>query len=166
MLPLGHVGVNFMVLNLFRRMRSRRNLTLLVLGSLLPDIIDKPLGLLMFHGFGNGRLIAHTLMFNLAILAIVLAFKRDLVIVPTASLLHLIEDRMWREPKILFYPFMGDFPKKPVVPWYVRIERIVQAYHDPTILLSDLLGAILLIVFVGCIAKQQKEFKDKRSAPK
>jgi len=151
-------------MKVFGRIRTRRDLALLILGSLLPDMVDKPLGFMIFHGFGNGRLIAHTLIFNLTILAIVLAFRRDLLIVPVASLLHLIEDRMWREPKILFYPFLGDIPVKPVVSWDERIMRIIQAYHNPTILLSDALGMIILLI--GCMAIQQKRFKDKRSAPK
>ena len=77
MLPLGHIGVNYVLINIFKRTKTRRDLFLLVVGSLLPDIIDKPLGLILYHGFGNGRLYAHTLLFNVSMLLIILIFRRD-----------------------------------------------------------------------------------------
>jgi len=159
MLPLGHIGVNFIIL--FRMIKNRRNFILLIIGSLLPDIIDKPLGLTIYHGFGNGRLIAHTLIFNLVLLLLIFVFKRKLLIIPIASFLHLIEDEMWKDPIILFYPFFGDFPKKPIVPLDKRLRTILNAYRNPSILFSDALGLALLLFFVGYLTKHQKKFKIK-----
>ena len=156
MLPLGHIGVNYVLINIFKRTKTRRDLFLLVVGSLLPDIIDKPLGLILYHGFGNGRLYAHTLLFNVSMLLIILIFRRDWFVLPIASLLHLVEDQMWKQPKILFYPFLGNFPKKPVLSLDERLKRILQAYHDPTILLSDSLGALILLVLIYLIRRQKK----------
>lgn len=157
MLPLGHIGVNFVIL--FRMVKTKRDFILLIIGSLLPDIIDKPLGLIVYHGFGNGRLIAHTLIFNLVLFLLIFIFKRRLLIIPIASFLHLIGDKMWKEPKILFYPFLGDFPKKPIISLDGRLRTILNAYHNPIILFSDALGFTLLLFSVGYLMKHQKKFK-------
>ncbi|MFP3975182.1 MAG: hypothetical protein ACLFVK_03050, partial [Dehalococcoidia bacterium] len=42
-----------------------------LIGSMLPDIIDKPLGIYIFtETFSNGRIYAHTLLFFLVLLLI------------------------------------------------------------------------------------------------
>ena len=42
------------------------DIRLLLIGSLLPDIIDKPVGQLIFREtFSNGRIFSHTLLFLL-----------------------------------------------------------------------------------------------------
>jgi len=97
-----------------------------------------------FQSFGNGRLIAHSL-FNLIFLVIFVAFRSELsqrlkgnaMILPLGSILHLVEDRMWKEPAILFYPFMGSIPLKPPLSLFERIQRIMNAYRDAYILTSE-----------------------------
>lgn len=66
MWPLGHLGVSYILLTLSARYTregppSRRTTVVLAVGSLLPDLIDKPLA----WGFDlvpNGRSLAHSLL--------------------------------------------------------------------------------------------------------
>jgi len=95
--PLGHVGITLLLGKwLSKRLNKKWNLRLIVLGSILPDLIDKPLGIL---GFGGGRFISHTLLFTLA-----LVVKKELFF---GSLVHLLLDRMWENPQILLFPILG-----------------------------------------------------------
>lgn len=160
MLPLGHIGVNFIVISLFNRIDTRKKFLYLLFGSLLPDIIDKPLGFIIFGGFGNGRLIAHTLLFNVLLLLLILAIsikkdKRDLLIIPIASSLHLVEDEMWKLPKVLFYPFLGDIPLKPIIPLEERLRRILLAYTNPKVLISDILGSLIILFIIYKISHKK-----------
>ena len=91
MLPPAHILVNCIILFPFARKKPRR-FAYIAFGSVLPDLIDKPLGFLIYHSFGNGRLIAHTLLFNVSLLAICLYLDKDYWLIGVASMLHLVED--------------------------------------------------------------------------
>lgn len=85
---------------------------LLALGSILPDIIDKPLWLFVLpEALDATRLIAHTLWFPILLLigwrlgaARGLNFLLPLGI---GSALHLVLDGMFTMPATLLWPFMG-----------------------------------------------------------
>ena len=55
MFPIGHIGISVSVGRLFRF-----NLAVVAFTAILPDLVDKPLWLL---GVGEGRFIAHSLLF-------------------------------------------------------------------------------------------------------
>jgi hypothetical protein len=88
--------------------------------SLLPDVIDKPLGRIIFKSrFDSGRIFGHTLLLNVALLCVLFFMrgraKRLFVLVPISSLLHLAEDGVWSTPKVFWWPFFGTtFPKDPL----------------------------------------------------
>ncbi|WP_418888745.1 metal-dependent hydrolase [Methanothrix soehngenii] len=68
----------------------------LALGSILPDIIDKPLGLLLFGTPNMGRTFAHTLLFLLILGAISLRLRDiRLASLTWGVFIHLILDSMW-----------------------------------------------------------------------
>jgi membrane-bound metal-dependent hydrolase YbcI (DUF457 family) len=85
------------------------DIRLLALGSMFPDIIDKPLE---FIGFGSGRSITHTLLITLVVLLtglfVFLNYKQTGVLAIAIGMVsHLIIDSMWRTPEILFWPLYG-----------------------------------------------------------
>ena len=98
--------------------RIRLDYRIILSGSLLPDVIDKPLGLFLLPNLldFNGRTIGHTLVFNLVLLAIgVLILKArghyTLLVLALSSSGHLLLDQMWHTPQTLFWPFLGwGFP--------------------------------------------------------
>jgi hypothetical protein len=88
---------------------------LVILGSILPDLIDKPVFLL----FGNytalsGRDYAHTLLFNLILLTggllLMQRGKSWLLVISVSSFIHLLLDRIWEMPKVILWPLLGPMP--------------------------------------------------------
>ncbi len=86
----------------------------LALGSLLPDMLDKPLGLILAADLvGNGtRSVGHTLVFALALLAAAgaatVAFRRAFpMALALAAAGHLALDSMWNHARILLWPLYG-----------------------------------------------------------
>ena len=70
MFIFGHIGITlgifFGLEILVPKFRVITDPTFLAIGALLPDLIDKPLGRVIFaHGIANGRIIGHTLFFSL-----------------------------------------------------------------------------------------------------
>lgn len=91
---------------------KRQDLRLLLLGSLLPDIIDKPVGHFFFREtLSNGRIYSHTLLFLLIIsLGGYLLYRRGhlwLVTLAIGTFWHLILDEIWLSPRTLLWPFFG-----------------------------------------------------------
>jgi len=92
---------------------------LVLLGSMLPDIIDKPVGVYLFGGtFDNGRIFCHTLLSLLIVLSIGLYRYRRYAVTGMLALAfgcgtHLIFDEIWNTPRTLFWPILGaSFPGK------------------------------------------------------
>lgn len=122
MLLFGHIGVTlgiFFGLEIFiPRLRTIIDPKYLAIGALLPDLVDKPLGRVIFAStLENGRIIGHTLLFPLifSLIGLYLYKKRgDLRVISLSigTVFHLMEDQMWASPKTLFWPFLGlRFPK-------------------------------------------------------
>ena len=87
---------------------------LVMLGSLLPDLLDRTLGLWLVPEIFNptDRMFAHTLLFPVLLLVfslIILGFtgSRGPLVLPLASAGHLLIDRMWEAPQTLFWPLYG-----------------------------------------------------------
>src|SRR5512140_2459711 len=103
MLLFDHLGLTIAT----ARFMSKANLTFLALGSMLPDIIDKPLGLIAFGSPSMGRTFAHTFLFLLLIAALSI-YTRDMRLKSLywGLLAHLTLDSMWNSPVILLWPIL------------------------------------------------------------
>lgn len=95
---------------------DRMDLRLLLVGALLPDVIDTPLGLAGFGTFGGVRLFSHTILFaSVVMTVVVLATRRGRprkrwMPLAIGILTHLVLDAMWTDPETLLWPFLGfDF---------------------------------------------------------
>ena len=122
MLLFGHIGVTlgvFIGLGILDpQLKNIIDPKYLVIGALLPDLIDKPLGMVIFSSIlASGRIIGHTLLLSISILLIGLYLydkRRDIRIISLAlgSFFHLMEDQIWEEPRTLLWPLFGwSFPK-------------------------------------------------------
>ncbi len=84
----------------FTSLAGRIDIRLLLGASLLPDIIDKPLGLLFFRDtFSNSRLFGHTLLFVVVIFLAGLYLYRSrgrlwLLVLAFGAFAHLVFDQM------------------------------------------------------------------------
>ena len=118
-------------LHLARVMGNHRMLALATLGSIIPDLVDKPLGYLVYGDIlGHGRLYLHTLLFLLVlaclgVLAMHLYRSNVLALVTGLTGLHQVMDFMWLTPVTWFYPFLGAFPTEAPVDlggWLLALE--------------------------------------------
>lgn len=89
------------------------DIRILMVGSLFPDLIDKPLE---FIGFSDVRSITHTLIVNLFVLVtglfLFINYKKTwLLAIAIGMSTHLILDSMWLARHTLFWPTFGwSFP--------------------------------------------------------
>lgn len=125
---------------------------LLIVGSVIPDLIDKPIGLWLAPDLVNGstRGIAHSLAFALVLLA-VLSFAFRPRFSPSSLALglgnagHLLLDQMWGSSRILLWPFLGsDLPQRArSISQYAdsKLWDVLKFYADP----PELIGAILIL---------------------
>jgi len=123
---------------------------IVLLGSLLPDIIDKPLWLLAAgHISLSGRDYAHTLLFNLALFIcslILIRYRKSwLLIISLCSFMHLILDQMWNSPVVLLWPLLGPFPREETVGWLPNIFQVLFSY--PHVYIPEIIGLVIIILF-------------------
>ena len=129
----------------------RIDLRVLLVGSLLPDIIDKPVGRLVFGTFGC-RLFCHTLLFLLviALAGLYLYLSRHknwLLVLGFGTFMHLVLDEMWLDTQTLLWPVRGfSFPTVERTGWVQGIFH--ELFASPKIYVSELVG----IAVLGCFA--------------
>lgn len=136
---------------------------LLLIGSLLPDIIDKPVGTFFFRdSLSNGRIFCHTLVFLLLITLAAFYLYRShgkawLLILSFGTFTHLICDQMWLTPQTLLWPVYGwAFPKYDLTNW---LQNILYALRtDPGVYVPELVGAVLLVWFAVVIVRRKKVY--------
>jgi len=129
----------------------------LLVGSLLPDLLDKPTGQVFFYNtFQSGRIFGHTLCFNLLLLIVgIYALRKwkktGLFILSFGSVIHLLCDEMWLSPEILLWPAYGwSFPKlvhTSFFAWLPQALNIMEA--GPYIQVSEFIGGAILIWFTA-----------------
>ena len=124
MFIFAHIFAGALLGLLFWRLANdRRALPFCIAGSVLPDLIDKSLGLLFPSVLASGRTVFHTLLIVLIILLSAVLFFRSVSRILVAGvggavLLHQIFDEMWTLPANWFYPLMGPFQGH-MIPDYV-----------------------------------------------
>jgi hypothetical protein len=120
-----------------------------LLGSLLPDIIDKPMWLFTNNRLDwAGRGYAHTFLFNFILLAIGLILvirwnKAWLVTIAICSFIHLIFDKMWQNPTTLWWPFLGSIPREATAGWLSELTEGLKT--NPYVYISETVGFIITV---------------------
>ena len=120
---------------------------LLLIGSLLPDIIDKPVRTFFFKdSLSNGRIFCHTLVFLLLITLAGFYLYRShrktwLLVLSFGTFTHLICDQVWLSPQTLLWPVYGwTFQKCDLTYW---LENILYALHtNSAVYVLELVGAV------------------------
>ncbi len=123
---------------------------LVLLGSMLPDMIDKPVGVYLFGGtFDNGRIFCHTLLSLLIVLSIGLYRYRRYAGTGMLALafgygMHLILDEIWNAPSTLFWPLLGaSFPDSDLGDYVGLIWDNLTT--KPSAYVPEIIGLIILI---------------------
>ncbi len=153
MFVAGHVGLGLGIWDLARRTIGSRGpvrLGWLAFFALLPDLIDKPVGLIWWE-LGSHRLFAHSLLFALFTLACCrLLWPR---LAPYAWLvpIHLLLDAMWRSRHTLWFPLHGlrfDPDLMPPLSLTSYIQLVLwKLAHQPWEVAGELLGAAVLLAY-------------------
>lgn len=109
MLVLAHVGYTTAGVKISQKFALRRPLDyrLVVLMAILPDVIDRALYVFVIPGAQSGRLFAHTLLFNLVLLAVLVAIRRDLWVYGVLPVVHLLLDLQSLSAGQFFWPLSG-----------------------------------------------------------
>ncbi len=139
------------------------DIRLLMIGSLLPDIIDKPVGQWFFREtFSAGRIFSHTLLFLILITSFGIYLYRHygknwLLVLAFGTFTHLILDEMWLSPRTLFWPFFGfGFVRTDLTNWLPNI------FHDlltePAAYVPELIGLVILLRFGLALLRRRKLF--------
>jgi len=132
------------------------DLRFLVLGAILADLIDTPIGFIFWSSFENVRLVAHSLLFAATAMVVVLLLTRRgrprkrWMPVAVGMLLHLVFDAMWREPETLWWPFLGwDFTS---TGFATVSEYLGGLFTNPAMWLGEVAG-LAYLAFLGYRSK-------------
>jgi len=132
---------------------SRVDIRLLLVGSFLPDIIDKPVGQFFFREtFNNRRIFSHTLLFLVLITVPGIYLYRHYdktwgLTFSFGTFTHLIFDQMLLTPRTLFWPLPGlAFERADISNWMP--DKFHALLTDPIVYVPEPVGAIILIWFV------------------
>ena len=178
MLLLGHVGLTLGTAALVAGARrgnrfkpalwitslgSYIDIRLLIIGSLLPDIIDKPVGQVFFkETFSQGRIFSHTLLFLILVTlgGLFMYFRHNrvgLLTIASGAFSHLIFDQIWRTPQTLLWPLYGfTFPRAELGEWVPNI--LTALLTSPQVYLPELGGGIILLWFGVMLLRRKKAY--------
>ena len=127
---LWHLGVTTLVVYMTLG-RRRIDYRFILLGAVLPDLVDGVLGLFLFDG-PAGRWAAHSILAVVVVsVAIIVGLKgeRRLSVfgIGVGWLIHLVADGMWEAPETFFWPAFGNrFSTSPAEPysWDVLLDPL------------------------------------------
>ncbi len=145
---LWHVGATLAAVRYVYR-DPAMDLRWVVVGSLLPDLIDKPIGSVFWHDtFGTHRLVAHALLFPVVLFFVVLVVTRGgpmrkaLVGLVIGALFHLALDAAWADPESFWWPLFGwELPTQADSAIGPLLRRMVT---DPRVWVGEAVGAAFL----------------------
>ncbi len=129
--------------------RETPDLRWLLLGSVLPDLVDKPLGQAVLRSyFQNGRIFFHTFLFTiLFLLGGASQWKRRgdsrLFMLACGMLAHVVVDRVWVEPTTAFWPSLGPFLRHPSLG--TIMEQVMEYLREPSFWVEEVGGGALLV---------------------
>jgi len=144
----------------FARLGQRWDIRILLVGSLLPDIIDKPLGQVVFgESLSSGRIFFHTLLFTIlmALGGFFLRYRTGrtwLLVLSVGVFAHLILDGMWRQELLptLLWPLYGlEFPRADLTDWVGNIWY--ELLHNPAVYIPEIIGAAVIILFLWVLLR-------------
>jgi membrane-bound metal-dependent hydrolase YbcI (DUF457 family) len=139
------------------------------LGSILPDLIDKPIGILLFPNvFGTGTIFGHTLLAVILVLFIgILVYTRYpragflLLAVAAGIFTHQLLDAMWLHPINWFWPALGPFigDYRPDFFW----DAFWRTINNPTEWLAG--GIILMFLIITAVPRYRERCMSELLGP-
>jgi inner membrane protein len=154
MIFFGHLGITLLfAFLLFSYLKFDADYRFVLVGAVLPDLIDKPIGDYIFYSeFQNGRLFAHTLLFVAVLTTIGWYVEKKynfsgILLLALGSVVHLVLDQMWLTPSTLFWPLLGwQFDKYSDLADYEGYI-LYQLTHNPSAYIPEFIGLFILAGF-------------------
>lgn len=175
MLIFGHVGITTAVIKLYEKAAKIKNpkdnnfidYRIVMVGSVLPDIIDKPL-IQIIYGLKShdGHFIAHSLIFSgwaivIGIIILIINTNKSVFLLGICSLIHQIFDKMMVMPNVFFLPNVNsshfivlkrlEFIHNVTIPIYTRspyLRDVVIYFEKPYVFISEVIGIMSILYFV------------------
>ncbi len=120
-----------------------------LLGAILPDLVDKPLGELIFPAtFQSGKIFGHTLLVSACLLVAGGAIYRSkrkagVLSLGIGTTSHLLGDAMWNTAATLLWPLLGWFrPEEFAGTWF---QRMLHYLSSPWIFFTEMVGFLFLM---------------------
>lgn len=168
MLPAGHIGVGIGFVICLKRVAPKKfkscklSFIPIATASLLPDLLDKLTALTLLPHVHTGRLIAHSLIFNLLLVILARTLRPVWTIYAWLSFLHLYLDSMWQLPHTLFFPLLGfrfdmGFPTSDIGSYLTAMLNRLEA--EPEFLLSEPIGLCLILIYLFKKEQIKKELE-------
>ncbi|MDM7999506.1 MAG: metal-dependent hydrolase [Dehalococcoidia bacterium] len=138
---------------------QRADLSLLLLGAILSDLTDKPMGRIFYGTFGC-RLFCHSLLFLLLVVVagLLLYYRRHrnwLLVIAFGVLMHLVLDGMWADTKTLFWPALGlSFTTVRYDYWYEEVLHKLTT--SPDVYLPELAGLLIIVWLAWLLVRHGK----------
>lgn len=154
-----HMGLTlFLFLWIFKDKTA--DLRYLLLGSLLPDIIDKFLYLVTITD--NSRTYGHTLLFAVGTLFLIMIVtnrnstnRKSCLLVPIALLFHLLLDEMWMFKETLFWPIFDGLFSQQLSSANSLFELFIISINKAEVLIKELIGLVCLFF----VLNEDRNFK-------
>lgn len=144
---------------------ERMDLRFLILGAVLPDLIDTPIGLFGFSRFESVRLFSHSLLFAGVVMTwIVLATRRGRprkkwMPIAIGILIHLFLDAMWASPETLWWPVLGgSFTPEGATSVGEYLSAVLR---NPLVWAGEGLGVFYLAVLARRAGLDQRSARDR-----
>lgn len=155
MIFFGHVGLTGLTTKIAEKSIGKMKIDyrVVLIGSILPDLIDKPIGRLLFaKTFNTGRVFAHTLLFIFILFGIGLYRwhryrKIGWLVLTESCVLHDVFDSMWGIPETFYWPLFG-------IGFYAKAERswigsdLTRLMTDPTYYVPEIVGFVITLYFI------------------
>lgn len=157
----GHVKSNR--ISSLALLRNHFDYRFLLVGSLLPDILDKPVGGIVFYNtFQSGRIFGHTLCLNIILIVLGIYIlkrwgKTWLIILASGSVVHILLDRMWAIPEAFFWPAYGwSFPKISPVDFFGWLSNVLNTLTNPAVAIPEIIGLGVLVWFTAWLIRKKQ----------
>ncbi|MEX0790929.1 MAG: metal-dependent hydrolase [Actinomycetota bacterium] len=158
-----HLGMTCAIV--FFALGARRiDYRVVLLGAVISDVIDKPIGRIFFQNqFESGRLFGHTLLVSTVLLLVIQltlrgATARRWFILPICMLIHQVLDGMWDSPITWFWPLFGTtFEADPQDAYW--LEVLTRPLDHPWVLVRELVGLAVLIYLARAYKLQDPELR-------
>lgn len=119
---------------------EKADLRWVIFFGLLADLVDKPVGLILFHEtLNNGRVYFHSLFVNL-VLTLLLVLLRKPLVYSLALWIHQFADLMWTRPWVAMWPLTGSFAYRDL-----SLDRWVSITLGPYNLTTEAVACLILV---------------------